>query len=174
MVPIIEKNLLNLELNIEKNRSKKWVWFTSMSITGFLLATIILPASHILDCSMYDRSNLDKLIDDHVGGLNIKDVLTDEILIIAFDYLYQQPRLFSKYFAKLNEAVYDIDLSTAVKASSSAILLFEPYVVTNSYGQAEVLIDGSFSAQNPSLYAFQLAKGFLDKKHIRVLSIGTG
>lgn len=71
MIPIIEKNLHNLEFNIEKNRSKKWVWFTTMSITGFLLASIILPASHILDCSMYDRSALDQLIDDHVGGLNI-------------------------------------------------------------------------------------------------------
>ena len=88
MIPIIEKNLMKLEFNIEKNRSKKWVWFAAMSITGFFLASIILPASLILDCSMYDRSNLDYIIEDHVGGLNIKDVLTDEILIIAFDYLY--------------------------------------------------------------------------------------
>jgi len=37
---------------------------------------------------------------DMLGGYKIKDALTKELLIVAYDYNGQQPRFYSKWFSK--------------------------------------------------------------------------
>jgi len=70
--------------------------------------------------------------------------------------------------------VYDVPVANATGASSAAPLYFEPKLQTNEYGLVELQIDGGVICNNPSLYAYQLAKQLRDKKRMRVLSIGTG
>jgi len=36
--------------------------------------------------SSYNRASLDKIMKDLLGDFNIKDTLSDEVLIVAYDY----------------------------------------------------------------------------------------
>ena len=63
---------------------------------------------------------------DLLGSYNIKDVLSDEILIVAYDYNSQEPRFYSKYFSQVDSAIYDIPVGNATGASSAAPTFFDP------------------------------------------------
>lgn len=64
----------------------------------------------------------------------IKDTLGDEVICVAYDYNSQQPRYYSKYFAKINPGVYDVKLSEATAGSSAAPAFFAPNSVFDNYG----------------------------------------
>jgi patatin-like phospholipase/acyl hydrolase len=95
-------------------------------------------------------------------------------LITAFDYNSLEPRFFSKYFAKMNPNVYDVKIGESTGASSAAPTYFDPKKTENAYGLTELQVDGGIICNNPSLYAYQVAKLLNKKKNIRILSIGTG
>jgi patatin-like phospholipase/acyl hydrolase len=59
----------------------------------------------------------------------LHDVLTEEVLIISYDYNLHEPRLFSKYAVHLNDTIYNITLTEAAEASSSAPVFFSPKVI---------------------------------------------
>ena len=64
----------------------------------------------------------------------------------------------------------------AAQASSSAPIYFDPTSRVNNYGFNEKLLDGGIICNNPGLYAYLIAKNFIEpnKKKFRVLSLGTG
>mmetsp|Transcript_12911 Transcript_12911/g.20010 ORF Transcript_12911/g.20010 Transcript_12911/m.20010 type:complete len:97 (-) Transcript_12911:341-631(-) len=92
-----------------------------------------------------------------LGHYNIDEVLTDEILIVAYDYNSQEPRFFSKYFSREDSAIYDVPVGNATGASSAAPTFFDPKQQLNGYGITELQIDGGIICNNPSLYAHQIA-----------------
>jgi len=61
-----------------------------------------------------------------IGGKNISDSLFDEMLLVAYEYNSQQPRLYSKYFSNTDKAIYDVKMSLATGGSSAAPFYFEP------------------------------------------------
>lgn len=111
---------------------------------------------------------------DYLGAKKVSEFYTDEALITAFDYNSLEPRFFSKYFAKQNPEIYDVNIGESTGASSAAPTYFDPKRTVNAYGFTELQVDGGIICNNPSLYAYQLAKILNDKTKIRILSIGTG
>lgn len=148
-----------------------------MVIGGLLGATLgyyIPVAIYKLQHSPYDRSELDKILDKMYGKYNVTDVLTDEILLMAYSFNEQKPRLYSKAQASHDANIYNIPLSWAAEASSATPLYFDPKVFVNWAGTQELLIDGAIIANNPSMYAFIIASQFNKKKDIRMISLGAG
>ena len=81
---------------------------------------------NVLSNSLYDRAAIEGLMDELIGEKNISAAMTDELLIVAYDYNSKQPRLYSKYFAKLDAGIYDVQMSKATGGSSAAPVYFEP------------------------------------------------
>jgi len=111
---------------------------------------------------------------DMIGRRNISQAISDEIMITAYEFNSQQPKLFTKYLAEREPNRFEVLLSNATGSSSAAPGFFEPQKIENGYSQTELLIDGGIIANNPSLLAYMTAKHILDKKEMRILSLGTG
>jgi len=124
--------------------------------------------------SKYDRSGLDSIMTDYYGGKNVEDAITDEVLIVAYEYNSQQPRFYSKYFTNQDPGIYNVTMGNATGASSAAPTFFDPKTIINPYELKEILIDGGLICNNPTLYAFQIATILRNEKNVRILSIGTG
>lgn len=90
----------------------------------------------------------------YLGAANIKDAISDEVLVVAYDYNSQQPRFFSKYFSNEDSGIYDVPIGNATGASSAAPTYFDPKVQKNAYGLTEMQIDGGIICNNPALYAY--------------------
>ncbi len=91
-----------------------------------------------------------------VGKKKIREVLSDEILLISYEYNTQQPRFYSKYFTDQDKGTYDVLVSDATGASSAAPIYFQPKTYNDGYSFKNTLIDGGLAANNPALYAFFL------------------
>ena len=123
---------------------------------------------------MYDRSSLDNIMFKFLAGINLPQAITDDVMLVAYDYNSQQPRFYSKYFYAEDSLIYGVEVYEATGASSAAPTYFDPKFVLNGYGAEEVQIDGGVICNNPSLYAYQMAKYLNGKDKVRVVSLGTG
>ena len=105
------------------------------------------------------------------GTTMLNEAITTEVMLVAYDYNAQQPRLFTKGNAIKHPELYNLQFKDAAEASAAAPIYFAPKVVGN-----QTLVDGGIIANNPSLYAYIYAIEELgkDPKNIRVLSVGTG
>ena len=83
----------------ERHRPLKWAVTLVFLIIGLLIANFLPPAINFLFGARYNRYKLEKLMYDKLGAAGINDVLTDEIIIVAYDYNSQEPRFYSKFFA---------------------------------------------------------------------------
>lgn len=70
---------------------------------------------------------------EKLGNYKISEVLSDEILITAYDYNSQEPRFYSKFYAHTEPKIYDIIVGDATGASSAAPTFFNPKVQVNGY-----------------------------------------
>ena len=77
-------------------------------------------------------------MEELLGDFNIDQAITDELLVVAYDYNSQQPRFFSKYFSHEDAGVYDVPIGNATGASSAAPTFFDPKVQNNLYGLTEL------------------------------------
>jgi len=75
-------------------------------------------------------------------------------MVTSYDYNSRTPRFFSKAFIKIDQGKYDVPLATAVAASSSAPVYFDPKVVEDAYNFETSLVDGGIICNNPSLYGY--------------------
>jgi len=73
-----------------------------------------------------------------LGKYKIDEVLSDEVLIVAYDYNSQEPRFFSKYFSFLDPLIYDVPVGNATGASSAAPTFFDPKVNKDGFGFTEM------------------------------------
>ena len=53
-------------------------------------------------------------------------------------------------------------------------MYFEPKLQINGYNMTELQIDGGIICNNPSMYAYQMARIYRGQDKLRLLSIGTG
>lgn len=56
---------------------------------------------------LFSRKNLDKIALEYAKDYKMKDLVTDETLIVSLDYNSQQPRMYSKYFDRTASGVYN-------------------------------------------------------------------
>lgn len=160
----------------ERNRPKKWLVCAVGIFLGALVSVVFPNLWSFLDSAMYDRSQLEALMYELIGDRYIKDALTSELMIVAYDYNSQQPRYYSKFFSEEQPKVYDVLFSNATGGSSAAPFYFEPMRILDKYGMENLLLDGGLIGNNPSMFAYLMEsklKTTLDKP-IRILSMGTG
>jgi len=144
-------------------------------IIGVLLAVYGPKIFYGLAFANYSRASLDGIMLKLLGKYRIDQVLTDELLIVAYDYNSQEPRFFSKYLAKQNPNIYNTTVGNATGASSAAPTFFDPKTQYNPYDLTEYQIDGGIICNNPVMFAYQMAKDLnMVKEEIRIISLGTG
>jgi len=124
------------------------------AILGIILGTTVPKLVFKVNSALYKRDGLELLMKDYLGGARFGEALTDELLVVAYDYNSQEPRFFSKFFAKADPFIYDVPMSEATGASSAAPTFFDPKVSTNKLGLTELQIDGGIICNNPALYAY--------------------
>lgn len=132
----------------------KWLVVTLFILFGFFGGFYIPNFIYMMGNGKYSREGLDELMKLYYGEYNVEDALSEEILIVAYEYNSQQPRFYSKYFAGQESGIYQIATGNATGASSSAPGYFTPKLNTNKFDIPEILIDGGLICNNPSLYAF--------------------
>lgn len=142
------------------NRDRKWIVLAIGLFIGLVLGIEIPKLANKLSHSSYSRDSLDNIMTTLLGDYNINESLSDEVLIVAYDYNSQEPRFFSKYFSNLDPLIYDVPVGNATGASSAAPTFFDPKVNTDGYGFVEMQIDGGIICNNPALYAYEMAKNF--------------
>jgi patatin-like phospholipase/acyl hydrolase len=103
--------------------------------------------------------------------------VTDDVLIVSFDYNSFQPRFYSKQLALYDPNIYNVRMAQAVGGSSAVPAGFPPKYIFDGYNQSEYLIDGGVIGNNPSLIAWSLKKfgnSTTGTKKLRILSLGAG
>ena len=143
------------------------IGFILMGIVGWLLMPVLFSLTH----SAYDRKGVESICDRMFKDVRLLDSLTEEVVIVSYEYNSHQPRIFSKFTARADPETYDVPIAEAAEASSAAPTYFDPKVIGK-----QVLIDGGMIANEPVLYAYLHSIYSLNKTadNIRVVSIGTG
>lgn len=128
----------------------------------------------MLGSSKFTREGVDGVMKELIGGRYFNDILSDELLVVAYDYNGEEPRFYSKYEASYDHTgVYNVTLNHATGASSAAPTFFDPKII-KIYGMDTMQIDGGIICNNPAFYAYMTAKHLHKHKNIRILSMGTG
>jgi patatin-like phospholipase/acyl hydrolase len=65
-----------------------------------IIAWFVLPLIKKLTNSLYDRTGLEKVTTEQFGDARIADVLTEDVMIVTYDFVGQKPVIFTKYAAK--------------------------------------------------------------------------
>ena len=128
-----------------------------------------MPILHKITHSLYNREGIQEITLEMFGYIPLTDALTEEVMIVSYDYNNHEPHIFSKFTALNYGEDYDVLIKDAAEASSAAPFYFDPKVIRDM-----VLIDGGVIANSPSLYSYLHAKFINKKDKIRLISIGTG
>jgi hypothetical protein len=91
--------MFEAKLQYDKGRPKKWVVTFVFFLVGFFIGGFLPWVTNLLGNSLYDRKNIDKIMMDYLGSERFENVLTDELLVVAYEYNQAEPRFFSKYFS---------------------------------------------------------------------------
>ena len=110
----------------ERRKPCKWFVMLLFMLFGSVLLMLITRLITFVSNSMYDRKAMEQLMTDLIGQRNISQAISDEIIITAYEYNSQQPRLFSKHLAQQEPNRYEMVTSLATGSSSAAPLYFEP------------------------------------------------
>lgn len=78
----------------------KWVVLGIFILFGLIVGYYAPQYIYKARNGLYDRTGLDEMMEAYYGDKTVEDALTDEILIVAYEYNSQQPRFYSKYFAR--------------------------------------------------------------------------
>jgi len=98
-----------------------------------------------------------------LGKYHVSEALSDEVMIVAYDYNSQEPRFFSKFFSDKDPNIYDVTFGNATGASSAAPTFFDAKQQVDGYGFVELQIDGGIICNDPAMYAYQMARDFYHK-----------
>lgn len=170
----LHEQIKNAIENYESRRDMKWVVTVVGFFTGVISAFVFIKIISTLFLSAYDRQGVERVMKDLIGSRRYNEIISDELLVISYDYNNQEPRFFSKTFQARDPLIYNVTLGNSTAASSAAPTFFDPKPRTDGYGLRELQIDGGIIANNPALNAYTIAHKFRKHNKIRVVSLGTG
>jgi predicted acylesterase/phospholipase RssA len=121
------------------------------------------------------------LADEVFGDAMFADVKTN-IGIVSTRWVIERPMIFKGSIAQAHGRVgtfvpgFGVPISHAVQASCSAYPFFERKIVRTAQGDDVELVDGGYSANNPTLYAIADATRAMNilPELLRVVSVGVG
>lgn len=76
--------------------------------------------------SLYNREAIESLMRDMIGRRNITEIITDELMVVTYEYNSHSPRLYTKFFAEHYPTLGQITFSNATGGSSAAPGYFTP------------------------------------------------
>lgn len=124
---------------------------------------------------------LSRLAKDIFGGARFEDVQTP-LGIVATRWDFERPMIFKSTVGQAHGRKatfipgFGCPISEAVEASCSAYPFFNRKILSTSTGDRIELIDGGYSANNPTLYAIADATVAMGRRQdeLRVISVGVG
>lgn len=123
----------------------------------------------------YDRSYLDKVLDDYLGEARLSD-LQNSVCVTSYSIIETKPHLWCSYHAKQSSS-WDFLLKDLAGATSAAPTYFAPKTFKGSDGTLYSEIDGGIFLNTPESMAILAAhrqNPTLSEKDFFLLSIGTG
>lgn len=81
-----KKILKEKEDEYEKNRPKKWGMVGLGLAIGACLGLWIPDIYKFATNTLFDRSGIESLLEDYLGGKNITQTMFDDMLIVAYEY----------------------------------------------------------------------------------------
>jgi patatin-like phospholipase/acyl hydrolase len=123
-----EEKLDMIKDDYELKKNRKWKLLIFGSVLGLILGYLVPLVSTKLNNSLYKRDNVDTIMKEYLGYDNFGSLLTNETVIVAYEYNSQEPRFYSKYFTFRNPLIYDMPVGNATGASSAAPAYFDPKV----------------------------------------------
>lgn len=117
-----------------------------------------------------------------IFGSSRIDAFLTHVGIVATHFEYNRPMVFKNHADRAHGRKesflpgFGCSIAEAVVASCAAFPIFAKKIVSTEHGGVHTLVDGGFSANNPSLLALTDAVGPLgvERERIRLLSLGTG
>lgn len=97
---LAEKEMFKKDLKYRERKGRKYITMLIGIFVVGLTAWFILPLFKKLTNSLYDRTGLEKVTTEQFGDARISDVLTEEVMIVTYDFKGQKPVIFTKYAAK--------------------------------------------------------------------------
>ncbi len=123
----------------------------------------------------YDRSNLDRVLQEFFGDLHLSQVVT-HVIVTSYSLTQDVPSIWTSYRAK-KDVNFNVLMSDAAGASSAAPTYFAPKVMTFQDGSTTSEVDGGIYANDPEALAVTEAliqNPDLKPEQIFILSLGTG
>jgi hypothetical protein len=91
-------SLTDAEKRYQEQKPLKWAVFGIGIVLGIFFGIEIPKVTNMLGASKYSRKSLDNVMKTLLGEYKFSDALTQELLVVAYEYNSQEPRFYSKYF----------------------------------------------------------------------------
>lgn len=99
----IHEKMQKKELKYREKKGRKWVVMLLGMILLGILGWIMIPYINQLQHSLYNRLGLEGVVKEKFGETRVNEAITEEIMIVAYDFENHVPVLFTKHAAR-NEA----------------------------------------------------------------------
>lgn len=155
--------------HLYKRGYKNYAGITSSVITFSLWRFYIIPVVFWLFNDLKESTVLRDSLNQFIPEtLSVQDIVTDEVMITAWDINNRTPRFFSKWYQK-NDKNHDMSFLDMIWTSASTQFYFKPAVVNDN-----VYISGTNYARSPAFFAYLLAneKNGIKQEDINIVSIG--
>ena len=75
-----------MKLRVKRDQHKKWIIFLIFLIFGFVFGYTGPSTLVFLSKAKYKREKLEKIMQEYLGHANFNQLLTNETLVVAYDY----------------------------------------------------------------------------------------
>ena len=161
-------------MKYQENKQKKWIVTVVVAIIFGIATYFATMFTYGIIKASFDRTPLNQVLNKKLSRFKVSDVATSEMMIISYAYDDQEPRFYSKYFAKDNPYIYNPQVDEAVNGATSMLMYFDPYILPLGPTKTQLLVDGAIIADNPAMYSTYFATELYQKQFVRVVSIGSG
>lgn len=133
----------------------------------------IIPLIYYLFSGLKESTELRDSLSFIPADASVQDIVTNDIMITAWDVNNRTPRFFSKWYQKNEQKPtfnHNMPLLDMVWASASTQYYFKPAVVDGA-----VYISGTNIAKSPAMFAYLYAteKIGVKEEDVRMVSIGS-
>jgi hypothetical protein len=108
-----EKSIHDIDRKYHQRKSLKWVIMIVVAGLFSVAAYYSIPYIKIALSSSYDRKGIESICKNKFGDANINEALSDEVVIVSFEYNSHTPFVFTKYNALKSPASFNQSIANA-------------------------------------------------------------
>jgi hypothetical protein len=86
LVKDIQKQLKASKDKYYREQPRKWIVLILFILIGILFSNVVPPLIYKLMHSKYSRDSLDNIMRELLGEYHINQAISDELLVVAYDY----------------------------------------------------------------------------------------